>query len=31
VRRAGELLGEHFPWHPDDRNEIPDRVVARRE
>jgi len=31
VRRAGELLAEHFPWQRSDRNEIPDRVIARRE
>ena len=27
VRRAGSLLAEHFPPRPDDRNELPDRVV----
>jgi putative membrane protein len=27
VRRAGSLLAAHFPRRPDDRNELPDRVV----
>ena len=27
VRRAGSLLAAHFPHRPDDRNELPDRVV----
>jgi putative membrane protein len=27
VRRAGSLLAAHFPPRPDDRNELPDRVV----
>jgi putative membrane protein len=31
IRRAGELLGEQFPWREGDRNEIPDRVIVRRE
>jgi uncharacterized membrane protein len=26
IQRAGELLGQHFPRHPDDHNELPDRV-----
>jgi uncharacterized membrane protein len=26
IRRAGEVLGRHFPRRPDDRNELPDRV-----
>lgn len=26
IARAGELLAEHFPRRPDDRNELPDRV-----
>ena len=26
VKRAGELLAEHFPRRPDDANELPDRV-----
>ena len=28
VRQAGELLRQHFPRQPDDRNELPDDVVA---
>jgi len=28
VRKAGELLAEHFPRRPDDRNELPDRVAS---
>jgi putative membrane protein len=31
IDRAGELLGQHFPWREGDRNEIPDRVIVRRE
>jgi putative membrane protein len=27
IRRAGALLREHFPRRPDDKNELPDRVV----
>jgi putative membrane protein len=27
VHRAGALLREHFPRRPDDKNEIPNRVV----
>jgi len=26
IKRAGELLAEHFPRRPDDTNELPDRV-----
>jgi uncharacterized membrane protein len=26
ITRAGELLAEHFPRKPDDRNELPDRI-----
>jgi uncharacterized membrane protein len=26
VRKAGELLAQHFPCGPDDRNELPDAV-----
>jgi uncharacterized membrane protein len=26
VRKAGDLLAQHFPRQPDDRNELPDRV-----
>ena len=28
VHKAGELLAEHFPHRPDDRNELPDRVAS---
>ena len=31
IKRAGDLLSEHFPWKEGDRNEIPDRVVVRKE
>jgi len=31
IRRVGAKLEQHFPWSGDDRNEIPDRVVVRRE
>jgi putative membrane protein len=31
IRRSGELLVENFPWKEGDRNEIPDRVIVRRE
>ena len=31
IDRAGELLAEYFPWREGDRNEIPDRVIVRRE
>ena len=31
IRRAGERLAEQFPWQEGDRNEIPDRVIVRRE
>ena len=27
VRKAGELLAQHFPHHPHDRNELPDRIA----
>ncbi len=27
IGRAGTLLAEHFPRRPDDRNELPDKVV----
>jgi len=27
VRKAGELLAQHFPHRPDDRNELPDRLA----
>ena len=26
IKRAGDLLAEHFPRQPDDRNELPDQV-----
>lgn len=28
VRKAGELLAEHFPHRPGDRNELPDSVAG---
>jgi len=31
VRQIGDRLSEHFPWQEGDRNEIPDRVIVRRE
>lgn len=31
VRRAGDRLAEHFPWTTGDRDEIPDRIIVRRE
>lgn len=31
VERIGELLVEKFPWTEGDRNEVPDRVVVRRD
>lgn len=31
IQRAGQCLSEHFPWTEGDRNEIPDRVIVRRE
>jgi putative membrane protein len=31
IQRAGERLAEFFPWQEGDRNEIPDRVIVRRE
>jgi putative membrane protein len=27
IRSTGELLAQHFPRRPDDKNELPDRVV----
>ena len=27
VRKAGELLAQHFPHRPDDRNELPDHIA----
>jgi uncharacterized membrane protein len=26
IRKAGELLAEHFPHQPDDQNELPDEI-----
>ena len=31
IHRAGERLSELFPYQEGDRNEIPDRVIVRRE
>jgi putative membrane protein len=31
IDRAGEKLAEFFPWVEGDRNEIPDRLIVRRE
>ncbi|MFQ5767510.1 MAG: TPM domain-containing protein [Acidobacteriota bacterium] len=31
IRLAGEQLATHFPWREGDRNEIPDRVIVRKE
>lgn len=31
IRRVGELLSREFPWTAGDRNEIPDRVIVRKE
>lgn len=31
VRQIGGCLSEHYPWREGDRNEIPDRVVVRKE
>jgi len=31
VERVGERLAEHFPWCDGDRNEIPNRLIVRRE
>ncbi|MDZ4774114.1 MAG: TPM domain-containing protein [Planctomycetota bacterium] len=31
IRASGDVLAEHFPWTLGDRNELPDRVVVRRE
>ena len=27
INRAGDLLAEHFPRDPDDKNELPDEVI----
>lgn len=31
IRRAASVLAEHFPWESEDENEVPDRIVVRRE
>jgi putative membrane protein len=31
IDRAGDCLAEFFPWVKGDRNEIPDRIIIRRE
>jgi len=31
IERCGAVLAEHFPARPGDRNELPDRLVIRRE
>jgi len=31
IRRAGDLLSEQFPWREGDQNEIPDRLIVRRQ
>ena len=31
IHRAGNLLSEQFPWREGDRNEIPDRLIVRRQ
>jgi putative membrane protein len=31
IGRCGAVLAEHFPSKPDDRNELPDHLVVRRE
>ncbi len=31
IGKAGECLARHFPWQEGDRNEIPDRLIVRRE
>jgi len=31
IRRAGDLLSTQFPWREGDRNEIPDRLIVRRQ
>ncbi len=27
IRKAGDLLAQHFPHRPDDKNELPDDIV----
>lgn len=31
VQQAGDVLAELFPWKDGDRNEVPDRLIVRRE
>ena len=31
VGRVGQVLAEHCPWKAGDRNEIPDRVIVRKQ
>jgi putative membrane protein len=31
IERAADVLAEHFPWTDGDRNEVPDRIIVRRE
>jgi putative membrane protein len=31
IERCGAVLAEHFPGRPDDRNELADRLVVRRQ
>jgi len=31
IRSAADVLEQHFPWTAGDRNEIPDRIVLRKE
>jgi putative membrane protein len=31
IQSAAEVLEEHFPWTEGDRNEIPDRIIVRKE
>ena len=31
IESAAAVLEEHFPWEEGDRNEIPDRLIVRRE
>jgi putative membrane protein len=31
IALAGGVLAEHFPWRDGDRNELPDRLIVRRE
>ena len=31
IDHAGDCLAEFFPWVEGDRNEIPDRLIVRRE